>query len=220
MTALGLALIGQAPRADLADTFRRFLPPDARLFMRGCLDGLARERIAAPQDEGDALYTRLPDGSDARISKAAVVARAAETLAALRRDGARILVFNCTGAFPAIDGDAGVLFPSRLLAGLAAGLAPNGRIGLLVPLEEQRGRLDAKWARPGVEVSSVTLAPSADAGAAEAAARRLAPFRPDLAVLDCMSYQPETRAAVRDVLGVPTLLAVTAVGAVLRELTA
>jgi protein AroM len=36
--------------------------------------------------------------------------------------------------------------------------------------------------------------------------------------LDCMSYGPATKAAVKAVVKVPTLLAITATGRVLREL--
>jgi protein AroM len=97
---------------------------------------------------------------------------------------------------------------------------PQGRIGLFVPLAEQRGKLDAKWARPGVEIVSEALSPAADAAETQAAAERLAGERPDLVVFDCMSYRPETRALSRPILRCPTLLAVTTVGAVLAELLA
>ena len=53
---------------------------------------------------------------------------------------------------------------------------------------------------------------------AEAAAARLADRRPDLVAMDCMSYTPAAKAAVRRAARVPTLLAVTATAAVLREL--
>jgi protein AroM len=36
--------------------------------------------------------------------------------------------------------------------------------------------------------------------------------------MDCMSYTPHTKDIVKRVLGVPTLLAITATGRVLREL--
>jgi len=49
-------------------------------------------------------------------------------------------------------------------------------------------------------------------------AGRLAATKPDLVALDCMSYGPATKAAVKAVLKVPTLLAITATGRVLREL--
>jgi protein AroM len=60
--------------------------------------------------------------------------------------------------------------------------------------------------------------PSDGVAAAESAAERLAARRPDLVAMDCMSYTPETRAAVRRVVGVPTILAVSATARVLQEL--
>ena len=42
--------------------------------------------------------------------------------------------------------------------------------------------------------------------------------KPDLVAMDCMSYRPETKAAVRRVLGVPVLLAITTTGRAVREM--
>ena len=139
------------------------------------------------------------------------------TLDALRRDGADALLFACTGAFPPMRGDARVVFPSRILAGLAVALLPTGRLGLLVPAPEQIGKLSKKWQRPGIEIAAEALLPSAPAEEAEAAAARLAAHRPDLIAMDCMSYTPETRAALRRITGRPTLLAVTVAARILQE---
>lgn len=220
MTLFGIAVIGQAPRADIEDMFRASLPAGTRTVLRGCLDGLSDDEVDAlrPRDGADTLYTRLRGLRDVKVSKAAVIARAPETLARLRADGAGALLFACTGEFPPMAGDAGVVFPSRVLAGLAAGLLPAGRLGLLVPAPEQIEKLAAKWRRPGVEVVAEALLPSADEAATAAAGRRLAACRPDLVAMDCMSYTPAAKAAVRAELGVPTLLAITATARVLQEL--
>lgn len=217
---LGIAVIGQAPRDDIAALFAAQAPAGTKVILRGCLDGMSDAEIAAvaPIDGGDTLYTRLPGDRDVKISKKAVVARAPATLAKLRDDGADALVFNCTGAFPSMPGDAGVLFPSRVLAGLSAGLLPTGRLGLLVPLAEQAAKLTEKWQRPGVEVIAEAVAPSASDAEVEAAAGRLKAKGPDLIAMDCMSYTPATKDIVKRVSEVPTLLGVTATARVLREL--
>jgi protein AroM len=217
---LGIAVIGQAPRDDIAAIFAEALGPGTAIRLRGCLDGLSDAEVdrLPPQDGDDTLYTRLRGERDLKISKAAVIARAPQTLEALRAEGADALLFACTGAFPPMPGDAGVVFPSRLLAALAAGLLPRGRLGLLVPAAEQIPKLSRKWRRPGVEVAAEPLLPSDGVAAAENAAERLAARRPDLVAMDCMSYTPETRAAVRRVVGVPTILAVSATARVLQEL--
>ena len=40
----------------------------------------------------------------------------------------------------------------------------------------------------------------------------------DLVAMDCMSYMPDTKAAIRAAAGVPAILAVTATARVLQEL--
>lgn len=220
MRTLGIATIGQAPRDDIADLFASQLPTGTKIFLRSALDGLSDADVDAlrPESGADTLYTRLRGGRDVKISKKAVIARSPEVLARLREAGCDVLVYACTGDFPPMEGDEGVLFPSRVLAGIAGGLLPRGRLGILIPLAEQAEKLASKWARPGVEVVAEALAPSAGAKEADAAARRLAARKPDLVAMDCMSYTPMTKAWVKPGLGVPTLLAITATGRVLREM--
>jgi len=217
---LGIATIGQGPREDIRELFAANAPRGTRVLLRGCLDGLSEAELSAcaPTDGDDTLYTRLRGQRDVKVSKAAVVARASGTLAALRRDGATVIVFACTGEFPPFAGDAGVVFPSRVLNALAAALLPAGRLGILIPLPEQTRKLRAKWARPGLEVASEPLVPSATERQIATAAERLAAHQPDLVAMDCMGYGPAAKTIVKEVCRVPTLLAITAAGRVVREL--
>ena len=217
---LGVATIGQAPREDIRALVATEAPAGTRVLLRGCLDALSEAELAAraPIDGDDTLYTRLKGERDIKISKQAVVARAGETVAALRRDGAAAILFACTGEFPPFAGDAGVVFPSRVLNALVGALLPAGRLGLLIPLPEQAHKLTAKWARPGLEVVSEPLIPSAEEGEIRAAAERLSARRPDLVAMDCMGYDPPAKTIVKDVCRVPTLLAITAAVRAVREL--
>jgi protein AroM len=217
---LGVITIGQAPRDDIAGLFAEHAPPGTRVILRGALDGMSDAEVDAvrPESGGDTLYSRLRGGRDVKISKKAVIARSPAILAKLREDGCDAIVYACTGDFPPMEGDENVLFPSRVLNGLAAGLLPRGRLGLLIPLAEQAEKLGAKWARPGLEVVAEALAPSAGKDEACAAARRLAAKGIDLVAMDCMSYTPLTKEWVKPGLGVPALLAITATGRVLREM--
>jgi protein AroM len=217
---LGIVVIGQAPRPEIAALYAAGAAPGTRIVLRGCFDGLSDAEIDArgPLSAADALYTPLPSGREVKISKRAVAERAPAALAALRRDGADAVVFNCTGEFPAMAGDAGVLFPSRVLNGLAGALLPRGRLGLLIPIPEQAEILSEQRSRPGVEVVVEVLGPNAGPAAATEAARRLAEREPDLVAMDCMSYTPATKEIVHRWIKAPILLAITATSRVLREL--
>ena len=217
---LGIVTIGQAPRDDIAELFAAQAPEGTKVILRGALDGLSDAEVDAlpPLNGADTLYTRLRGGRDVKISKQAVIARSPAALAKLRADGSNAIVYACTGEFPQMQGDENVLFPSRLLAGLAQGLLPHGLLGLLVPFAEQGEKLAKKWARPGLDVVVEAVVPSAGRDEVAAAARRLGRHKPDLVVLDCMSYTPATKDAVKAEVNVPTLLAITATGHVLREI--
>ena len=222
MTSLGIATVGQAPRADIIAQFAEFMPAGTKIHLRGCIDGVSLGEIAAlaPAPGEEVLYTKLADGSDTMVAKKHAIARAGATLDALRADGAGAILFACTGAFPDALGGPDVVFPSRVLAGLANALLPKGRLGLLVPLPAQVDQLPKKWTRPGLVVVAEPLIPSGDDAASEAAARRMAALAPDLVVMDCMSYTERHKQAVRRIVGKPTLLAVTTIARILREMTA
>jgi protein AroM len=217
---LGIITVGQAPRDDIAQLFAEHAPAGTKVILRGALDGLSDAEVDTlqPDNGADTLYTRLRGGWDVKLSKKAVIARSPTAFDRLRADGCDVLVYACTGEFPPMPGDENVLFPSRVLNGLATGLLPRGRLGLLVPLAEQGEKLASKWARPGLEVVVEALAPSAGQGEATAAAQRLAAHQPDLVAMDCMSYTPTTKGWIKGPLGVPALLAITATGRVLREM--
>jgi len=217
---IGVAVIGKAPRPDVAKLFASSAPPGGKLVLVGCLDDVSDEEIErlVPQDGDDTLYTCLPGNRDAIISKAAVIAHAPAAFARLRAAGATSIVFACTGHFPPMPGDEGVLFPSRVLAGLAAGLLPEGRLGILIPLAEQAPKLKQKWARPGLDVVAEALRPSAGETEIRCAAERLAAHRPDLVAMDCMSYGPDANRTVAPIVGVPTLLGSAATCHVLRSI--
>ncbi len=217
---LGAIVIGQSPRPDIERLLQDAVGPDTAVRLVGSLDGLSRAEVdrLPPVDGGDTMFTKLPDGSGVVISKRAVTGRAQGLVDRFAAEGASATVMCCTGAFPGLTPAGVVVFPSAVLGGLAQGLLPAGRLGLFVPLPAQIHALAGKWRRPGVEVVAEPLLPLAGDDEAVAAAERLASRRPDLVVMDCISYTPAQRAAVRRRLACPVLLAVTATAAVLREM--
>ena len=131
--------------------FAAHAPAGTKVILRGALDGLSDAEVdrLQPENGGDTLYTRLRGGRDVKISKKAVIARSPAALDKLRGDGCDVLVYACTGEFPPMPGDENVLFPSRVLNGLATGLLPRGRLGLLIPLAEQGEKLAVEMGAAG-----------------------------------------------------------------------
>jgi len=205
MTALRVLTIGQSPRPDLEAEIAS-AAPGLRVVLEGALDGLACGEIAdlAPASDPDTLFTLLPSGEGIAVSKLAVTQRLRFRLAAITGP----VLLACTGRFEGLPERAGLIQPSAVLNALAAAILPRGRLGLVVPFAAQVPTLTAKNARPGIEVHAVALQPASDAAARAAAARDLAGHRPDLVLLDCISYSRADKAAFTAALPCPVLLSV------------
>lgn len=217
---LGMVVIGQSPRTDIAAQMQALVGADVAITLRGALDGMTRHEVAAirPTDGDDTLFTRMPDGEGVTISKHVVEARAKTAIGQMRGEGFTVTMLCCTGEFPALDGEGLVVLPSAVLSGVVNALLPRGRLGLLLPLVEQTEQLAAKWRRPGIEVFAVPLIPTADDRTIDAAAARLADAAPDLVVMDCMSYTQAMKDRVRLAVDAPIVLSLTAVARIIREM--
>jgi len=217
MARLGILVMGQSPRPEVAAELTTLLPGVA-LEQRGCLDGLGAAEIAAlaPKAGESALFTRLPSGEGVTLSKQAVVARGAAELAALEASGADAAIVLCTGDFPDWEGRR-VLFPSAVMRHLVRGLLPRGRLGVLTPLESQLPETRRRWSRWGHEVAAAALSPNAGAEETAEAGAALAATRPDLLVLDCVSYTREIKRSLCASTGRPGVLAISAVARAAAE---
>lgn len=220
-SAIGLIVIGQTPRPSLTKELLRGRAPDRQIVQIGALDGLSRAEIAAagPKSDKDTLFTTLPDGTDVKVSKQEIIRRVDHCLAELEGRGVSVAVLCCSGAFPGFESRVRLIEPSRVLSGLADAVLPKGRLGLLVPLAEQVEHIARKWRRDGVEVMGEAVAPGSKQEAVKAAAEALAAKAPDLIVMDCMAYTSAERAVVRTVFDGPILMAMSAAGRVVEELS-
>jgi protein AroM len=192
--------IGQSPRPDLEAEIAAAVP-GLSVTLAGALDGMTRAEVAAlsPRDGADTLFTLLPSGEGIAISKSAVTLR----LRAKLEQAAGPTLLACTGAFKGLPERADLVQPSAVLNALAEALLPRGRLGVAVPLEAQVPALSAARSRAGLEVMAVPLRPGSDAAARAAAASRMAALRPDLVLLDCISYTRADKADFAAMLPAP-----------------
>jgi protein AroM len=205
MAALPVFVIGQAPRPDLEAEIAA-AAPGLRIALRGALDGLTRAEIAAiaPRDGADTLFTMLPSGEGVAISKAAVTQR----LRAMLMETHGAILLACTGSFKGLPERPDLVQPSAVLIGLAEALLPRGRLGLFVPLAEQAASLGASRAREGLSISVQPLRPYADAATRAAAMAQMAAEKPDLVLLDCISFTRQDKEAAMAAMSCPVLLSV------------
>ena len=223
MATLGIAVIGQAPRDDIAAIFAAALPPDTRIVVRGCLDGLRDAEVDAlpPRDGDDTLYTRLRGTRDVKISKAAVIERAPDDRSMPCGATART---RCSLPAPALSRRCAAT-PASCFRPASSRGSPRRSCRRAVSAFSCRRRSRSASCRrngsgPGSRSPPRRSCRALSTDEAEAAAARLAAHRPDLIAMDCMSYTPETRAALRRVVDAPALLAVSTTARVLQELLA
>ncbi|GAA2180340.1 AroM family protein [Brooklawnia cerclae] len=226
---LGLVLIGWSDRPDVIARIREaLLPVNARIVCRGALDGLdgpAVERLA-PKDDADTLIAfvppsergHLPDESGRKISKTYVEARAAELIGGLQAEGCDVTTLFCAADFPGVTSPGLVVLPAHLVGATVDSVLPTGRLGVLVPLAEQREHFRERWSAPGREVVTVPLLPNADESHVAAAIAEMRSAAPTLVLMDCLDYDEEIAERVRADCGVPVLWSFSIVAQMLREL--
>lgn len=205
METIGILTLGQSPRPDFEQIFRRHLP-EARLLVGGGLDGMPMAEIEALAAAGGEypLFTILADGSSREISlyrlQPLLEARAAELAAA----GASLCALMCAGNFPDLASPVPVLYPSRLLTAVARGICQTARIGVVIPNTGQVAFAAAHWREAGFD-PMVLVASPLDPEALPRAAEALDATEPELIVLDCMGFPPEAARRMRALTGRPVL---------------
>jgi protein AroM len=217
---MGVVVIGQSPRPQIAAEIAAVVSPGMTIDLRGALDGMTRAEIDAipPMDGYDTLFTLLPNGDSVIISKKEVEKRAGQQLARLRCEGVGVTLLACTGKFPNLAPEGLVVLPSAVLHHTVEAVLPAGRLGVFSPLPEQTALIGKKWQREGVEIVGVTLRPGSDEETVDNAALAMAAQLPDLVVMDCMSYTSANKARVRRSYAGPVILAIAAAARLVEEL--
>lgn len=214
---VGLATIGQSPRADIRTAYESILGPAIRMIEAGALDGLdaAGVRQLRPGN-GDIPLVTLFDGNAVRISKEGVTPLLQRAIHRVVANGADIVVVLCTGHFESLRADVPLIEPDRVLDGFMRAIQPMGRLGVVMPDDGQRTMMRRKW--HGYELSLATASPYQPPATWGVAIARLTAAGVEAIVLDCMGFGPEAKAYFRSRTGVPVLCAQTATAHLVRDL--
>ena len=219
MKTVGAITIGQTPRDDVAAELHDVLGPNVRVVQAGALDDLKRAEIdaLAPAADDDALITRLRDGSDVLVAKSRILPRLQACLDRLAGDCDASTIL-CAGVFPPFRSSHPVVLPERCMTAMVDAVFDGRRLGVIVPIVEQRDSYRARWSRVDPRVTAVVASPYDEPARLVDASDELRRAGVSLTVMECMGFTSAMKRVVRDVTGAPALLPATVLARVLAEL--
>jgi len=219
MKKIGAITVGQTPRTDLIPEIQPILGPSVEIIQAGALDGLSKEEIAAltPAPGDNVLVSRLKDGTSATFGESHILPRLQACIQDLEDQGVSLILFLCTGEFPAdFKSKVPLIFPNRLLLGVLPSL--NSRfLTVLTPDEAQLTQIKRKWGPCAEAVYAIAVSPYAGPEAVLAAAKHIPP-ESDLILLDCIGYTVEMKEKIQSLTGKPVLLPRTLAAHIVCEL--
>ncbi len=221
MIKIGAITIGQAPRVDVIGDILPIFGEEVSLLQAGGLDGLTREEIEAfaPEPGDYVLISRLQDGSSVVFAERYLLPRLQQCIERLEAEGARLILFLCTGDFPDVF-HAGVplIFPYQVLNGLVPALTGNGSIAVITPTPQQVEQSLTKWRRHVARVQCFPASPYGEQAELEKAAKAIAQTDADLVVMDCIGYTVEMKRLVQRMTGKNVALSRTIAARAVSEL--
>lgn len=224
MQTIGFATIGQTPRDDLVPYLIEQLGTPVRVLQRGVLDNLEADEMASLDrgSEGLHMVTRLRAGGSARLSYELAVPRMQHQVDALVRDGADLVVILCGADWSAIRAPVPVVNPGKLFPNVIQALGAGSKVGVVKPSAGQVDSTLRQYAALGLDVY-VTSAFPYDANAieaAKAAARDVKEAGCSMVWMTCVGMGEDMRAAVRETVNAPIILARSLLARSIGELVA
>ncbi len=218
--SVGFVTIGQSPRVDVIPEITTILGPEIAVIECGALDGLSAKDIKkfGPGAGDMCLITRLRDGRSVVVGKRKIFPLLQKTIRELENKPVRLIVLLCTDEFPELESRRTLIHPSRLLFSAVASFSRSGRLGIFVPLEEQRAMTARKWEKTGLTLVIETLNPYQVELEAQPGIRRMKGQNVDLVVLDCIGYSIRTQAALHQEIACPVFLPRTVLAREIKEL--
>lgn len=219
---LGTITIGQSPRADVIEEMLPYLGENVEVIQAGALDGLTYEEILQFEPEKDdyVLVSKLRDGRSVKFAERYILPRLQNCIDKLEAEGADVILFICTGAFPDVfKSSKPILYPQKILHGTVPSLVDKGKLGVITPDEDQILQSQKKWSETGVEAIVVKGSPYSKEDELAEAIEELKKHKDlDIIVMDCIGYDGEMKNRVCKETGVPVILSRTMVTRILGEI--
>jgi len=217
MNKVGFLTIGQSPRSDITPTFIEIFHKDIEIVERGALDSLNEAQLLSviARNEKNICASRLRDGRSIIMSRRKLLPLLQNELSKLEQAVDMVVVLS-TDDLPTLTCGKPIFYPNRIVTQAVSAMAEKPKIGLIIPLDEQRRSKLKKWQEVSDDIT-VAVASPYDYGNFKEAARYLKDYRVDLIILDCMGYNDEHRQFVRTESGIFTILPRTLVARMVLE---
>lgn len=173
-------------------------------------------RVAQPGDE--VLVTRMADGTPVRVAEQLIVPRLQTQIDRLAGRGAEIIALACTGEFPDFRCSKLLLRPQKVLYHVTASLAGGSSLGVLVPDPHQIRAAERRWREVASRVKVEAASAYGDTALIEESASRLGAWGANLLVMDCIGYTVGMKDRVKQLTGIPVILARSILARVIAEL--
>lgn len=219
---IGAVTIGQAPRTDVTADIMDIFGGRAELLQRGGLDGLTVEQIAQfKPGEGDyVLVSRLTDGTSVTFAERYILPRLQECINELEAEGARLIMFFCTGDFPeSLTAGIPLVYPCHILNNVVPLLTKKSSIVTVTPSPLQVEQCEKKWSSYVDTVKAVPASPYGPWEDLVHAAGIIKDMDADLVVLDCIGFTQEMKNMFARETGKLVVLPRTLLARVISELT-
>ena len=218
---IGAVTIGQSPRVDVTPDILPILGDKIELLQAGALDGLSREEIEdmAPGPEDYVLVSRLNDGSFAKFGESFILERMQNCISKLEEQGVSLIMIFCAGSFlDVFQSRVPLVYPAKILNGLAKALSKESNIIVITPDEQQIQQAYEQWGPIMKKVTPIPANPYGDINEVYKAAELAKDATADLIVMDCIGFTREARRIVATITGKPVLLCRTTMARVVREM--
>jgi protein AroM len=215
--SVGVLTIGQSPRVDVTPSIQHILGNTVDIVEAGGLDRIREDDLySITPDKGEVTYiSRLRNGESIKIGKSKLIPLLQAELNKLEEQVSAVIML-CTGDFPTIINKKPLIYPDKLLSHTVKAILSKGKLGLVVPLEEQRNTLTQKWKSTGIEFC-VEVASPYEGSDKKRAAQKLKNQGAELIVLDCMGYDETHKKEAMEGSGLPVLLPRTLTARIVAE---
>jgi protein AroM len=218
---IGAVTIGQSPRVDVTPDIMPIFGEGVELLQAGALDGLTKEEINSmePLENDYVLVSRLNDGTFAKFGESFILDRLQDCITRLEDQGVCLIMFFCAGTFPDIfKAKVPLVYPAKILNGLAAALSKNSSIIVITPDEQQVQQAYDQWGPIMKQVTPIAANPYGDMDEVRKAAEKARDIEADLIVMDCIGFTKEAKEIVASIAKRPVLLCRTTLARTVSEL--